>query len=57
MTALHDLSAVALIDGYRTKSFSPTDVMRAVIGRGNGRTAERPGSEWVEELRGPIELP
>lgn len=31
MTALHDLSAVALIDGYRKKTFSPTDVMRAVV--------------------------
>ena len=31
MTALHDLSAVAMLDGYRRKSFSPSEVMKAVI--------------------------
>ncbi|MBC7978292.1 MAG: amidase, partial [Myxococcales bacterium] len=31
MTALHDLSAVALLDGFRTKTLSPVDVARDVL--------------------------
>lgn len=38
------------------KPFS-REQMRAVIGRGKGRTPKRPSSEWVEELRGPVDLP
>ncbi len=32
------------------------DTMRSVVGRGRGKTA-RTSDEWVEELRGPAELP
>jgi AbrB family looped-hinge helix DNA binding protein len=38
------------------KPFS-REQMRLVIGRGRGRRPARTGSEWVEELRGPVELP
>ncbi len=30
---LYELSATALVDGYRRQAFSPVDVMRAVIAR------------------------
>jgi AbrB family looped-hinge helix DNA binding protein len=31
--------------------------MRSVIGRGKGRDSARFAEEWIEELRGPVELP
>ena len=31
MTALHDLSATALLDAYRSKALSPVEVTRAVL--------------------------
>jgi AbrB family looped-hinge helix DNA binding protein len=38
------------------KPFS-REQMRSVVGRGKDRSPARPSSEWVEELRGPVELP
>jgi AbrB family looped-hinge helix DNA binding protein len=38
------------------KQFS-RDRMRSAIGRGKGRRPSRTSEEWVEELRGPVELP
>jgi AbrB family looped-hinge helix DNA binding protein len=31
--------------------------MRRAIGRGRGREPSRTSAEWIEELRGPVELP
>ncbi len=31
--------------------------MRRVIGRGRDRQPARASAEWIEELRGPVELP
>jgi len=39
-----------------SKPFS-REIMRQAIGRGKVRGSERTSSEWIEELRGPVELP
>ena len=39
-----------------SKPFS-RKVMKSTIGRGKGRVPKRSSKEWVEELRGPVELP
>lgn len=39
-----------------SKSFS-REVMRQAIGRGKDREPRRTSAEWIEELRGPVELP
>ena len=31
--------------------------MRSVIGRGKARTPTRQSGRWIEEFRGPVELP
>jgi AbrB family looped-hinge helix DNA binding protein len=33
------------------------EVMRQTIGRGKKRGIQRSSSEWLQELRGPVELP
>ncbi len=39
-----------------SKAFS-REVMRQAIGRGRDRSPQRTSAEWIEELRGPVELP
>lgn len=33
------------------------DRMMATLGRGRGRPGAKPSDEWIEETRGPVELP
>jgi AbrB family looped-hinge helix DNA binding protein len=39
-----------------SKPFS-REVMRQTIGRGKERGIRRTSAEWLDELRGPVELP
>ena len=39
-----------------SKPFSP-EAMRRTIGRGKERGIRRTSAEWLQELRGPVELP
>jgi len=41
------------------KAWKPFDraAMRRAIGRGKRRADRRPSKEWMDELRGPVELP
>lgn len=38
------------------KPFS-RETMRSTIGRGRERGTKRTSKEWIEEMRGPVELP
>ena len=33
------------------------EAMQAVIGRGKGRKPKRTSDQWIEHLRGPVDLP
>lgn len=41
------------------KAWKPFEraAMRRAIGRGKNRAGKRPAADWIEDLRGPVELP